>query len=496
MRRPEILAPVGDVDSLAAALGAGADAVYLGLDEGLNARARATNFSLDGLGEVADRVHAAGARLYLTMNTLVFEAELGWVEAVLRRVAAAGVDALIVQDPAVCLLARAVAPTLELHASTQMTLSSPEGLALARSLGISRVVLPRELSTAEIRRLAAQTELELEVFVHGALCMSWSGQCLTSEAWGGRSANRGQCAQSCRLPYELVVDGVLRPLADVRYLLSPLDLAGMRAVPELVEIGVHSLKIEGRLKGPAYVAAAVQGYQRMLDAVEAGRLEEGARQAAVDLGQMAVTYSRGFSDGFFAGSDHQDLVEGRFPKHRGALLGRVAEVTPTAVRVTREARAPSVGAAVGGGLAVGTVSSPLPAMAGASADDARGVPMVVPEPRPGVGIGFDTGRPHEVEPGGRLFGVEPAPGGWWLRFRSAGAGPAAGPAGPPGVDELGPGGRRGRARGGGEAGVGAGAADDGRDGGGRRAGDHSLDRAGGGARGRAGAAGVGRPGAR
>jgi putative protease len=335
-----------------------------------------------------------------------------------------------------------------------MTLSSPEGLALARSLGISRVVLPRELSTAEIRRLAAQTELELEVFVHGALCMSWSGQCLTSEAWGGRSANRGQCAQSCRLPYELVVDGVLRPLATCAYLLSPLDLAGMRAVPELVEIGVHSLKIEGRLKGPAYVAAAVHGYQRMLDAVEAGRLEEGARQAAVDLGQMAVTYSRGFSDGFFAGSDHQDLVEGRFPKHRGALLGRVAEVTPTAVRVTREARAPSVGAAVGGGLAVGTVSSPLPAMAGASADDVVAA--------------------------------------LW----SAGAGPAEGPAGPPGVDELGPGGRRGRARGGGEAGVGAGAADDGRDGRGRRAGDHSLDRAGGGARGRAGAAGVGRTGAR
>ncbi|HMV68296.1 MAG TPA: peptidase U32 family protein, partial [Myxococcota bacterium] len=190
MTRPEILAPVGDEETLAAALGAGADAVYLGLDEGLNARARATNFPLAGLGAVADRVHRAGAKLYVTMNTLVFQQELGWVERVVGRVAAAGADALIVQDPAVCLLAREIAPTLGLHASTQMTLSSAEGLQLARSLGVTRVVLPRELSVAEIARLAAATELELEVFVHGALCMSWSGQCLTSEAWGGRSANR------------------------------------------------------------------------------------------------------------------------------------------------------------------------------------------------------------------------------------------------------------------------------------------------------------------
>ena len=414
MRRPEILAPVGDEESLAAALAAGADAVYLGLDEGLNARARATNFPLARLGEVADRVHRAGARLYLTMNTLVFQAELGWVERVLREVAAAGVDALIVQDPAVCLLARAVAPTLELHASTQMTLSSAEGMALARSLGISRVVLPRELSVKEIAALAAATELELEVFVHGALCMSWSGQCLTSEAWGGRSANRGQCAQSCRLPYELVVDGATRPLGDVQYLLSPLDLAGMRAVPELVKIGVSSLKIEGRLKGPAYVAAAVTSYRRWLDHLAAGQITAGAAQASRDLGRMAVTYSRGFGDGFFAGSDHQDLVEGRFPKHRGALLGRVVEVSGSAVRVTAQARSASVAPAVGGGAATGAVSSPLPALGGGA--DARGLPMVAPEPAPGVGVGFDGGRPEQEEPGGRLFAVERTPDGWWLRF--------------------------------------------------------------------------------
>jgi putative protease len=260
-RRPEILAPAGDLDSLRAALASGADAVYFGLDEGFNARARADNFSLERLPETMGLIHRAGARAYVTLNTLVFEPELPLVERLLRHVAEAGVDALIIQDPAVALLARAVCPRLELHASTQMTVSSMEGIRFARGLGITRVVVPRELSVAEIRRLASQTDMELEVFIHGALCMSWSGQCLTSEAWGGRSANRGQCAQSCRLPYDLVVDGQTRDLGEVKYLLSPKDLAGVRAVPELVDIGVHSLKIEGRLKGPHYVMSTVQGYR-------------------------------------------------------------------------------------------------------------------------------------------------------------------------------------------------------------------------------------------
>jgi putative protease len=334
-RLPEILAPAGDADCLAAALAAQADAVYFGLDEGLNARARATNFSAETLPSTVDQVHRAGARAYVTLNTLVFEDELPVLERLLRICAAAGVDAVIVQDPAVALLARALAPTMEVHASTQMTISSPEGAEFARALGVTRVVVPRELSVAEIRAFANGTPLELEVFIHGALCMSWSGQCLTSEAWGGRSANRGQCAQSCRLPYELVVDGEVRPLGDVAYLLSPLDLAGARAVAELVDIGVASLKIEGRLKGPAYVLSAVEGYRRWRDAIAQKQDGTPAAQAALqrDLGRMAVAYSRGFSDGFLAGSDHQTLVEGRFPKHRGALLGEVVEVKGHKVRV-------------------------------------------------------------------------------------------------------------------------------------------------------------------
>lgn len=423
LRLPEILAPAGDADSLAAALAAQADAVYFGLDEGLNARARAANFSAETLPAIVDQVHRAGARAYVTLNTVVFEDELPVLERLLRTCALAGVDAVIVQDPAVALIARALAPTLEVHASTQMTISSPEGAEFARQLGVTRVVVPRELSVSEIRTFAEGTPLELEVFIHGALCMSWSGQCLTSEAWGGRSANRGQCAQSCRLPYELVVDGQVRPLGDVAYLLSPLDLAGVRAVKDLEDIGVASLKIEGRLKGPAYVLSAVEGYRRWREAIARGHDETREAQDALkhDLGRMAVAYSRGFGDGFLAGSDHQDLVEGRFPKHRGALLGDVVEVRGASVRVRRSVRRDSGGVALhDGGAPQGEVKSPLPPIAGASRADARGVPLEVPEPVPGCGVGFDTGHPEAEEPGGPLFGVEPTADGWWLRFGTPG----------------------------------------------------------------------------
>lgn len=246
--KPEVLAPAGDHQALLAALWAGADSVYFGLADGFNARARAGNFQSADLAATVALIHRAGAKAYLTLNTLIFEPELAAVERAIRSAAEAGVDALIVQDPAVALLARALCPALEVHASTQMTVSSAEGARFARSLGATRIVVPRELSLAEIARLRAETELELEVFIHGALCVSWSGQCLTSQAWGGRSANRGECAQSCRMPYELVVDGARRDLGDVRYLLSPKDLAGLRAVEELAALGVHGLKIEGRQK--------------------------------------------------------------------------------------------------------------------------------------------------------------------------------------------------------------------------------------------------------
>src|ERR1043165_2178572 len=183
MRRPEILAPAGDRDALSAALAAGADAVYFGLDDGFNARARAKNFASDGLAETVAWIHRAGVRVYIALNTLVFEPELPIVEELIRRVAAAGIDAIIVQDPTVALLAQAICPQLEVHASTRMTASPPLAAELLKSLGLSRVVVPRELSIDEIKQYAAGTTLPLEVFVHGALCVAWSGQCLSSEAW-------------------------------------------------------------------------------------------------------------------------------------------------------------------------------------------------------------------------------------------------------------------------------------------------------------------------
>ncbi|MCY1020636.1 U32 family peptidase [Pyxidicoccus sp. MSG2] len=415
-RRPEILAPAGDLDSMKAALASGADAVYFGLDEGFNARARAENFSLATLPQTLALVHRAGARAYLTLNTLVFEPELSVVEDILRRVAAAGVDALIVQDPAVALVARAVCPQMEVHASTQMTISSAEGARFARGLGATRVVVPRELSVAEIRRLASETDIELEVFIHGALCMSWSGQCLTSEAWGGRSANRGQCAQSCRLPYDLVVDGQTRELGDVQYLLSPKDLAGVMAVPRLVDIGVHSLKIEGRQKGPQYVATAVQGYRRWVDGVAEGKPDAGALKK--DLADMTLSYSRGFSHGFFAGSDHQTLVEGRFPKHRGAYLGRVESVHGRDVRVVDDAE----GRPWTGGLGQEEQSRPDAPQGKVSSPLEGEAPMAAElSPRPGMGVVFDAGHPEDKhEPGGPLFRVERKGRGWVLGFGNPG----------------------------------------------------------------------------
>ena len=419
---PEVLAPAGDLDALKAALAAGADAVYFGLREGFNARARTGNFALAELAATVGRIHRAGARAHLAVNTLVFESELGFVEDVVRAAAACGVDALIVQDPAVAVLARAICPDLAIHASTQMTISSAEGAAFAASLGAVRVVVPRELSVDEIRRFAAGSDLELEVFIHGALCVAWSGQCLSSEAWGGRSANRGQCAQACRMPYDLIVDGETRVLGDVAYLLSPKDLAGLRAVGDLTALGVRGLKIEGRQKGAAYVATATATYRHWVDAVTRAGGANAADAAAAqrDLLRTSLVYTRGFGDGFLGGSDHQTLVEGRFPKHRGTYLGRVASVGQGTVHVERD---PAGRPWTGGRASDETVPGPLGAPAAAlhglgGADDASDGPRLAAlAPRAGMGVVFDAGRPEDPnEPGGPIFAVDSAGDGWMLRF--------------------------------------------------------------------------------
>ena len=311
-----MLAPAGDREALEAAVRAGADAVYFGL-QGFNARARATNFDAAELGGTMRWLHEHGARGYVTLNTLVFDAELEAVEAAVRACAEAGVDAVIVQDLAVARLVRAIAPGLPIHASTQMTCTDASSVELAREAGASRVILARELSLDDIAKVRAGTDVEVEVFVHGALCISYSGQCLTSEAIGGRSANRGACAQACRLPYELVVDGVLTPTGERAYLLSPEDLESSALVPDLVRAGVSSLKIEGRLKGPEYVAATTRLYRKAIDAA----LGEGEGPSEDERRAALQTFTRGSGPGFFPGVDHQRLVEGRACDHRGLEIG-------------------------------------------------------------------------------------------------------------------------------------------------------------------------------
>ncbi len=308
-----------------AAVLAGADAVYFGI-RGLNARARATNFDATELAETMRFLHEHGVRGYVTLNTLVFDRELPNLEHAIVACAHAGVDAVIVQDLGALRLVRAIAPTLHVHASTQMTCTDAGSARFAAELGAHRIILARELSVADIAAIRADSpNVELEVFVHGALCIAYSGQCLTSEAIGGRSANRGACAQACRLPYELVVDGVLRDMGDRAYLLSPEDLEASKLVPELMRLGVCSLKIEGRLKGPDYVAAATTLYRRAIDlAQSSGESHDELSELRRDALQA---YSRGSGPGFLAGIDHQRLVDGRNCDHRGIEIGICEGVT-------------------------------------------------------------------------------------------------------------------------------------------------------------------------
>jgi putative protease len=314
--KPEVLAPAGDRSALEAAVHAGADAVYFGL-QGFNARARATNFDAAELGRTMAYLHERGVRGYVTLNTLVFDSELESVEAAVRACAEAGVDAIIVQDIGVAKLARAIAPSLPVHASTQMTCTDASSVELAHDLGAARVIVARELSVDDLARIKRETSVDVEVFVHGALCIAYSGQCLTSEALGGRSANRGACAQACRLPYELVVDGEKRDTGDRAFLLSPEDLEASELVPALAKIGIASIKIEGRLKGPEYVAATTRLYRRAVDAA-AG---DGDAPTERERRDALQAFTRGSGPGFLAGVDHQRLVEGRACDHRGLLLG-------------------------------------------------------------------------------------------------------------------------------------------------------------------------------
>jgi len=322
-RDPELLSPAGNWDCARAAVANGADAIFFGLAK-FNARLRADNFTEEDLPELMKFLHAHGVRGFVTMNTLIFTGEMEQAEAQLRLLDEAGVDAIIVQDLGLAMLCRHVAPRIEIHASTQMTLTSPEGLEFIDSLfQLDRAVLSRELSVREIGKFKPKECVPLEVFVHGALCVAYSGQCLTSESLGKRSANRGECAQACRMPYELIVDGEEKEMGEVRYLLSPQDLAAVDVIPELVEQGVVSFKIEGRLKSPEYVAAVTKVYRKAIDDAVAHRESTVTER---DRYALEMTFSRGLSTGWLEGTNHPKLTHGKFGKKRGAFVGKVKKV--------------------------------------------------------------------------------------------------------------------------------------------------------------------------
>jgi U32 family peptidase len=408
---PELLAPAGDWGCAKAAVENGADAIYFGLER-FNARIRANNFTGADLPKLMEFLHRRGVKGYVTFNTLVFENEMAEAEEHLRTMIAAGVDAVLVQDVGIARLIRRLSPDFPIHASTQMTITSAAGVEFARELGCNLVVLARECSIAEIdqiqaanriracqsadapltepvRALTSAAMMPLEVFVHGALCVAYSGQCLTSEALGGRSANRGECAQACRMPYELIADGKPVPLGDRKYLLSPQDLAGLGVLPELIRAGVASLKIEGRLKTPEYVANITRIYRQALNTlanIRASRVEGkkdnggvGSRPSILDprLFQydMEMAFSRGLYTGWLGGTNNQALVHGRFGKKRGVYLGEITRVADEKVALL--------------------LTGPL---------------------KPGDGVVFDAGTPDQEEEGGFVYQVDQRGAVAWLGF--------------------------------------------------------------------------------
>lgn len=354
----ELLAPAGDWDCMRAAVANGADAVFFGVEK-FNARARANNFRMDELPEIMAFLHSYGVKGFLTFNILVFENELAEAKELIDACVDAGVDAVIVQDLGLVKMIREISPDFPIHGSTQMTITSPEAVEFTKPWGLERVVLGRENNLKQIRTIGEQARLPMEVFVHGALCVSYSGQCLTSEMWGGRSANRGECAQACRLPYDLMVDGEVKPMGDVTYLLSPKDLAAIDLMPELIEAGVTSFKIEGRLKSPEYVANVVGKYRKAIDRYFDGNWSPTSKE---DIRELQQSFSRGFTHGFLEGTNNKKLVDGTFPKSRGVYMGTVEQILRDGV--------------------VCRIHAPL---------------------KRGDGIVFDAGDPTKKEEGGRVY---------------------------------------------------------------------------------------------
>lgn len=324
-RSIELLAPAGNVAALHAAVRGGADAVYLGL-ESFNARRGADNFTLETLARACDYAHLRGVRVYLTMNTVILPDELDDALECARQAWRAGADAFIVQDIGFASELHRTLPAAELHISTQMNIHNDYGIEAAAALGASRVTLARELSSEEIAHLASTAAaygMEVEVFAHGALCICYSGQCFMSSLIGGRSANRGRCAQACRLPYTLHNVAQRKPLdASGDHLLSPADLCLIDDLVQLEEAGVASIKIEGRMKSPEYVMRTAEAYRAVLDRLE-GKAAGAPQATAVERESLETVFSRGLTTAYFSGERGNDMMSYQRPNNRGAFVGRV-----------------------------------------------------------------------------------------------------------------------------------------------------------------------------
>lgn len=347
----ELLAPAGSEAALHAAVAAGADAVYLGL-ESFNARRGADNFTVETLRGACEYAHTRGVSVYVTMNTVILPDEVGEALECVRQAYRAGADGFIVQDIGLAAEITRTLPEASLHLSTQMNTHSLAGVRAAARLGAERITLAREVSLAEIALISAAAEeegMEVEVFAHGALCVCYSGQCFMSSMIGGRSANRGMCAQACRLPYELQNKALQKSLPSPGdHLLSPQDLCAVDRVDDLVRAGVASLKIEGRMKSPEYVFAVTAVYRKALDAALAAVSEQDASRqgersvagaepgnradAIVDTDRDRLTdaFSRGFTTAYLDGKRGNDIMSYKRPNNRGLFLGRVDEVRDNA----------------------------------------------------------------------------------------------------------------------------------------------------------------------
>lgn len=323
LQKLELLAPAGSWEALEAAVNAGADAVYMG-GKSFGARAYASNFDKEEMAKAVYFAHMHHVRIYITVNTLVDDSELEEMVDYLMFLNNVGVDGIIVQDLGVIRLARKIVPELPLHASTQMTITNSSGVDFAVAAGMERSVLARELSLKEIEA-ACSRGTEIETFIHGALCVCYSGQCLMSSLIGGRSGNRGRCAQPCRLPYRLLNskgDDMLEGKDAGQYLLSPKDMNTLEILPQLIESGVVSYKIEGRMKRPEYVAIVVDAYRRAMDSYIAGDYSVPAE----DFANIEQIFNRDFTTAYMVNRPGREMMSDRRPNNRGVLVGRVLKL--------------------------------------------------------------------------------------------------------------------------------------------------------------------------